>query len=314
MLGDDALTADEVADILHVGKNFVYRLAQSGELTSYRIGRKLRFTLRDVEAYLQSSRQGRGMGDNVDSRMDASPVDPPPAENRCEFILAGNDLAGDIFANYLNAAGVPVTRSYVSSYIGLVDVYCNRADAALVDLYDRKTNSYNIPYVQRLVPGVPVVVVRLFRRSRGFVVARGNPKSLTTWGGLLREGVRLANRERGCGERVLLDEKLISLEARPQVIAGYERVLPSSAIAASYVAQGIADVGVGTQRMAHQVEGLDFVPLQTEWLDLVVAKGPRSDFLVRHIKQLAADRYFQREFDGMEDCDTTSMGAIVYEC
>ena len=40
--------------MLRVSKNSVYRLAQSGELASYRVGRKLRFTLRDVEAYTRS--------------------------------------------------------------------------------------------------------------------------------------------------------------------------------------------------------------------------------------------------------------------
>lgn len=63
---------------------------------------------------------------------------------------------------------------------------------------------------------MPVVVIRLLKRKQGFIVQAGNPKKLTTWGGLLREGVRLVNRERGCDTRVLLDEKLLSLEARPR--------------------------------------------------------------------------------------------------
>lgn len=54
MFDGDALTAEEVAEMLRVSKNSVYRLAQSGELASYRARRKLRFTLRDVEAYTRS--------------------------------------------------------------------------------------------------------------------------------------------------------------------------------------------------------------------------------------------------------------------
>lgn len=54
MFDGDALTAEEVAEMLRVSKNSAYRLAQSGELESYRVGRKLRFTLRDVEAYTRS--------------------------------------------------------------------------------------------------------------------------------------------------------------------------------------------------------------------------------------------------------------------
>ena len=57
-------------------------------------------------------------------------------------------------------------------------------------------------------------MVRLAKRRAGFIVARENPKHLTTWGSLLHEGVRLANRPKGWGARALLDEKLVSMEAR----------------------------------------------------------------------------------------------------
>ena len=45
MFNDDALDAEEVAKMLRISKNSVYRLAQTGELPSYRVERKLRFTL-----------------------------------------------------------------------------------------------------------------------------------------------------------------------------------------------------------------------------------------------------------------------------
>ena len=58
MANDDALTAEEVAEILHVGRNAVYDLAKTGELGSYRIGRRLRFTYADVQAYIERERGG----------------------------------------------------------------------------------------------------------------------------------------------------------------------------------------------------------------------------------------------------------------
>ena len=68
MFDDDALTAEEVAEMLRVSKNSVYRLAQSGELASYRVGRKLRFTLRDVEEYIQKRTRGDGGADAARKR------------------------------------------------------------------------------------------------------------------------------------------------------------------------------------------------------------------------------------------------------
>lgn len=348
MLNDDALTADDVAAMLQVAKNSIYKLAQTGELASYRVGRKLRFTRRDVEAYIAAQSSGRpraaasaaeatlphgeeargaaatgaGSAHAAGARNFASPAQNVGTagtsafslDARTPFVLAGNDVSGDILANHLNAAGVPVVRAYAGSYTALVNLYGRQADAALSHLYDRKTNAYNIAYVQRIAPGTPVVVIRLLKRRQGLIVAQGNPKKLTTWGSILRKGVRLANRERGCGTRILLDEKLLSLEAVPESIAGYERELPSGLEVARAVAQGLADVGVGAERAAQQVAGLEFAPLQTEWLDVVIAKTRRTEPLARAVRAIAASEAFRREIDALEGCKADCTGAIVYEC
>ena len=124
----------------------------------------------------------------------------------------------------------------------------------------------------------------------------------------------MANRERGCGARVLLDEKLLAMEARPEDILGYEREFSSARALASFVAQGGADAGVGTERTSRLAKGLEFVPLQTEWLDIVVAKSTRTEQARRLIKNKAADPLFQQELETLTGCSAARMGAIVYEC
>ena len=55
---DEALQVEDVSALLGVGRNTVYSLAKSGELASYRVGRKLRFTRADVERYIEASKTG----------------------------------------------------------------------------------------------------------------------------------------------------------------------------------------------------------------------------------------------------------------
>ncbi len=330
MFDDDALTAEEVAEMLRVSKNSVYRLAQAGELPSYRVGRKLRFTLRDIEAYTRATagkgNVGKGGADEVSSRADDinRPASGDSAstpefsqtfslDERAPFIIAGNDLSGDIIAHALSAADLPVSRAYAGSYTALVNLYGRRANAALVHLYDLRTNTYNVPSVQRIAPGMPVIVIRLLKRKQGFLVQEGNPKKLTTWGGLLREGVRLANRARGCGTRVLLDEKLLSLEARPETIEGYDRECPTGLDAATLVSKGYADVAVGIERLAGKVPGLAFVPLQTEWLDIAIEKTPRTAPFIREIRRITESQAFRDEIEAIEGYEASNTGAIVYE-
>lgn len=47
-------TAQELAQLLRVTENTIYRMAKRGQLPFYCIGRAIRFRRRDVETYLQS--------------------------------------------------------------------------------------------------------------------------------------------------------------------------------------------------------------------------------------------------------------------
>ena len=46
MAQNQSLSTQEVADILHVCKSTIYDLIRKGEIHSYKIGRKVRFTHR----------------------------------------------------------------------------------------------------------------------------------------------------------------------------------------------------------------------------------------------------------------------------
>lgn len=328
MSNDDALTADEVAGLLQVSRSTVYKLVKADELASYHIGRKMRFTMGDVENYIARSKRAKAasVAAGVRSSLAASsaafgaasaasvsPAAPSASKGPSSFVLAGNDIVGDILANYLGSANAAVERVYEGSYNALVDLYRGVAHAALSHLCDGDSGSYNVAAVKRLVPGTSVKVVRLVRRRQGLIVARGNPKGLRTWEDLLRPGVRLVNRERGCGSRILLDEQLVRLGADRVRIEGYEREATSALSMASFVARGGADAGIGAERVFHQVEGVDFLPLQDEWLDIVLAKLPGSERIVEAVVKLTRSRPFREEVGALVGYDASRMGEVVYE-
>lgn len=53
-------------------------------------------------------------------------------DGREPFVIAGNDLSGDIIAHALATAGLPASRAHVGSYTALVNLYAKQANAALV--------------------------------------------------------------------------------------------------------------------------------------------------------------------------------------
>ncbi len=327
------LNAIEVARLLRVGKNKVYDLAKSGELPSYSIGRKLRFSMVDVEAYIQHSKEDGLRGDRgIDaaqpgftsqadggaprlggtSSADQWPSTPRSASD-VVFALGGNDMILDMLSNYLANLGIRAQRVYAGSYHMLVSLYLGDVQAAGIHLYDGETDTYNISYVKHVAPGMPVVVLHLAMRNQGLLVRERNPKGLRAWGDLLRGDIVIANREKGSGSRVLLDERLRLFEANPAAIKGYDREFSSGLEVGSFVSRGGADVGIGPERILHQVSGIGFLPLQRESYDLVISKGERTEPAIRLIKRILGSTNFREEFQGMVGYDVSRMGAVLYE-
>ena len=78
-------------------------------------------------------------------------------------------------------------------------------------LLDETTSEYNVSFIQRYLPDVPVVLVNLVSRIQGLMVPPGNPLFIHALEDLARPEVNFVNRQRGSGTRVLLDYKLKEL-------------------------------------------------------------------------------------------------------
>lgn len=301
MHADDALTVDDVAEILQVSRNTVYALKNKGAINSYTVGRKLRFTYADVQAYIASTKRTKP----------ASPKTPFPPSQERPFVICGQDIILDVLSNYLSQAGVRCLRSYVGSYDALTALYKDQVQVASAHLWDGASGQYNIPYVQRLLPGTPTAIVHLVCRMQGFYVAKGNPKGIGRWSDLARPDVSIVNREKGSGSRVLLDENLRLLGIATRDVQGYQNEVQSHIAVASTVARGRADVAIGSEKVAKQVDGIDFIPMQKERYDLVVKQEIFDSRAVRALMGILESSILRDEFAGLGGYDTSDMGRIV---
>ena len=311
-----ALTAQDVADILKIAKNTVYELIKRGELNSYKVGRKVRFTLSDVEEYINRSKA-------IQKPLSGEVVQPSPAPQLIpntmlsgnDFIICGQDLMLDVLSSHIEkqAPGTRTLRSYIGSYNSLVALYQGHVQVATAHLWDSDSGNYNIPFVRRLLPGIPTVIIHLTCRVQGFYVAKGNPKNIHTWTDLTQPGLTIINREKGAGSRILLDEHLRLLGINGPSINGYLRESQSHFAVASTVGRGGADVAVGQEKVASQVKGVDFIPLQKERYELVVKKEAFNSAPVQTILKILRSEEFRLEFEGIEGYDITEMGNLIAE-
>ena len=310
MAQNKSLSTQEVADILHVSKSTIYDLIRKGEIHSYKIGRKVRFTQDDVDAYIARSRHEH-------STMPIKKVDThstlltPEKDEAPELIISGQDVVLDILANYLHQEGVSTARTYLSSFEGLLSLYQDNIQVAACHLYDG--NEHNVPFVRSLMPGVPAVLINISYRTQGFYVQKGNPKKITGWGDLGREDISVLNRRPGSSARILLDIHMKKLGISSSKVNGYGKVMKSHLTMAAAIASGEADAAIGTERISRQMEDIDFIPLLEERYDLVIKKEMMETAQVQKLLQVLKDPVFQKEVARFSGNDYRDMGKIIAE-
>lgn len=312
MGGKNALSTQEVADLLQVSKSTIYDLIRRGEIHSYKVGRKVRFTEDDVKEYIANSRESQNIKtaptiDGVQFNLLGNEKKPDG------FIICGQDLILDVLSNYLRLHNIPALRAYIGSYDGLVSLYRNKVNVTASHMWDSDTDTYNVPYVRRLLPGIPAVIVHLTCRMQGLYIAKGNPKGIHGWDDFGRDDIVMINREQGAGSRVLLDENLKLLGIFGSSIRGYRNETSSHLAVASAVSRGEADVAVGNEKIARQVDNIEFIPMKKERYDLVLRKEDLNTSEVQTMLRIIRSDAFRNEFGNIGGYDTRDIGKIVAE-
>ena len=312
MAQNKSLSTQEVAQILHVSKSTIYELIRRGEINSYKIGRKVRFTQDDVDAYIARSRHEQSVQPVRRVELESALLHPKQ-EDEAALILSGQDVVLDILASFLHQRDVTARRVYLNSFEGLLALYEGRVDAAACHLYDAEEKSFNAPFVKKLLPGVPAVLINISYRTQGFYVASGNPKEIRGWRDLARRDISILNRRPGSSARVLLDGQLRRMGLDKRMVAGYDREMKSHLTMAAAIAAGEADLAVGTERISRQIEGLDFIPLMQERYDLAV----RREFLETDegetLLEILRSEAFRKEILPFSGNDYRDLGRIVAE-
>lgn len=312
MSQNKALSTQEVADILHVSKSTIYDLIRRGEINSYKIGRKVRFTQEDVDAYIARSRHENSTRPVKSVEVSSTLLDPKN-DSAPDIIISGQDVLLDVLANQLSECGVTVGRAYLSSFEGLLALYEDKVSVASCHLYSGDFNEFNAPFVKIMVPGVPAVLINLSYRVQGFYVKKGNPKNIHGWEDLRRSDISILNRRTGSGSRILLDGQLKKLGIAASSVRGYDRIMRSHLTMAAAIAEGEADLGLGTGRVSRQLEGIEFIPLLEERFDLAVKKDMLDSDAVQALLKVMTSESFKKEISHFSGNDHRDIGKIIAE-
>jgi molybdopterin molybdotransferase/putative molybdopterin biosynthesis protein len=232
--------------------------------------------------------------------------------DRTIVAIGSHDLVLDLAASELRAAdpGVTLASSNVGSLGGLVALRDGLCHLAGSHLLDPESGEYTLPYVERVLGGRDVAVVRLVHRDQGLIVAAGNPLDLQGVADVARTGVRYVNRQRGAGTRVLLDHELARHGVAPEAVDGYAREEHTHLAVAAAVAAGRADCGLGVLAAARAFD-LAFVPVTREPYDLVTDATALEDPVLAPLWQLLTTDDFRARVEALGGYATTEMGRRI---
>jgi putative molybdopterin biosynthesis protein len=252
--------------------------------------------------------QGAEAGESVPVQLYTKKADI----ERTIFCIGSHDLTLDLLAQFLAKQDRRLVSANVGSQGGLVALQRGEAHLAGSHLLDPETGEYNVAYLPKFLPGVPVKLLALVLREQGFMVNKGNPKNIRKLGDLGKLGNRFVNRQRGAGTRVLLDYHLHREGIPSESILGYSQEEYTHLGVAAAVASGRADCGLGIAAAAQALD-LDFLPLFQERYDLVIPREHAESHLLAPLFDIISGSEFRTAVMSMPGYDVSVMGTLILE-
>jgi putative molybdopterin biosynthesis protein len=295
----ELMNTREVARYLGINDKKVYFLAKAGKIPCTRVTGKWTFPKKLIDRWIEESASGL-----VERKA--------KTEERDFLLAAGSDdpslgILHDLYEAQTQTASFFMTT--IGSSAGLAAIRSGVADFATAHLLEpARTGADNLA-PQELLPS-DTVVVELFYRELGMLVAAGNPKSIKSLRDLARPKLRIINRQPGSGTRIYLDQELSRFRLNGKKISGYDSIVSTHLEVGLRVLGGAADVGLATLTTA-QLLGLDFIPFIRERFDLLV---PKDRFFTRGIQALlgiVGSREFRARVDSLGGYDVTESGRII---
>jgi putative molybdopterin biosynthesis protein len=302
-MSEKMMNTKEVAKYLGVHEKQVYALIKSKRIPSTRVTGKWVFPKELIDEWIESNaqiglEQARQKTRKIEGALLAS---------------GSNDPILDMLHTYMK-------KSYPEFYIfsantgstdGLKALNLGYTDIAWSHLLDPKSGEYNIPFLSNYLPKVKPVVVNLFHRDLGFVVAPKNPFHIRGFEDLTQKAVRLINRQKGSGTRVLLDHHLKKLQIPTSRIEGYGREVYTHFEVGLAILSREADVGIATIAVS-KLLGLPFIPITHESFDMILDQSTYFQKGIQAFIEILKSQEFRSRVERLGNYDFKNSGKILY--
>ncbi len=236
----------------------------------------------------------------------------PVIQGKLRF-AGSHDLALAWIAAHFSeiAPGYSLELQFSGSLGGLIALAEGKADLAGSHLWDEETDTYNVAYVSRVLPGQRVALLTLAQRRLGLITPAGNPGGVLELADLQKSGLVFVNRQPGSGTRVWLDAALRRAGISAADIKGYDDQRATHSEVARTVAEGEADAAFGLQTAAVAF-GLEFIPLVSERYDLIIPEATYNHPAMQQMSAWLAKRSARQAIAELGGYETGGTGKVEW--
>ena len=302
-MSEEMMNTKEVAHYLGIHEKQVYALIKSKRIPSTRVTGKWVFPKRLIDEWIDSNAQkSLGQAREKSRRIEGA------------LLASGsNDPILDILHTYMRNLYPEfyIFTANTGSTDGLKALNKGYTDIAWSHLFDPKTGEYNIPFLPNYVPDIKPVVVNLFCRDLGFLIAAKNPLGIHGFEDLARKEVKFINRQKGAGTRVLLDFNLKRLRIPSSQIIGYEKEVYTHLEVGISILSKESDVGIATVAVS-KFFGLSFIPITTESFDMILDQSTFFEKGVQAFMEVLNSDGFRKRITKLGNYDFKTSGKILY--
>ena len=286
------LTTKEVAALLRVKERKIYELVSDRAIPVSRVTGKLLYPRDLVESWVRES---------IDFAAGVDTLKRPPA------VLAGSH--DPLLEWAIRESGCGLATYFDGSLDGLARVARGEALGAGMHVFEARHDDFNRAHVIERMAGAPVVLIELFGRTQGLVVAHDNPHNIVEIGDL--RGRRFVPRQRDSGAYVLFEHLLQAEEVERSDLKLLEPPARSEADVALAVSTDKADAGLAIETAARHYR-LGFVPLFQERYDLLIGRRAYFDRPMQLLMAFVNSSTFKQRASEMSGYDISGTGTIHY--
>jgi len=195
----------------------------------------------------------------------------------------------------------------LGSAAGLKACESGECDIAGIHLLDAK-GGYNLSFVHGKES---IVLVRGYLREQGIITRKGDNR-IKEVKDLFKKGIRIINRNKGSGTRMLLDMLLKKYGKKREEIIGYEKEARTHSTVANAIATKRAEAGLGI-RSAAEEHNLSFIPVSWERYDFAVSRVSLNKTGVKEFLEILKSKEFKKNLESLKGMKCVKdTGEIIY--